>query len=439
MTSLKKLIAVVAVSLPLVAMAQPAPEPAPAAPPAAAPAEPAAKPAPAPAKPPLAQIYGTLNVNFQVEEAYGATNPAQSIRYRFGLSTDSTNIGVRGTADLGTYGLGVVYQCESSALLDGVGPLGLCGRNSRLGLSSPYGTLFYGNWDTPYKAAWFGTKADDAFSNTDVYDSESIMGSPGFNTKTSAGVTAAATGTLPSLTGVAASTTTAFAVRAADSVAYHSPKYMGASFKAQYSANRFADSNVVRSPELYSAVVNYDFGPFSVLGAYEDHEDWQTSRSRDSGWKVGAGYELGSPFGTTTIGAVYEELKYRAFGATTAATSLIGTAGLKEYKRPAVMVNLKHRMGNHEFRARWENAEAGDCKLTSGATCVTAGLGAKDYALGYAYYLSKAAQVYAFWTQIDNERNASYTFATAGFAAIAAATPPGADPWSAGLGMRYAF
>ncbi len=300
MTSLKKLSAVLAVSLPLLAVAQPAAEPPPAAPPAAAPAPAAPAPAapapaatPAAAKPPLAQIYGTLNVNFQVEEAPNPTHAvgtaSPNVRYRFGLSTDSSNIGVRGTADTSVAGIGVVYQCETSAAIDGIGSIGLCNRNSRLGVSSPYGTLFYGNWDSPYKAAWYGTKADDAFGNTDVYDATGIMGSPGFNTKSTAGVTGAATGTLPvfdptKVASIAASTTTTFAVRAADSVVYHSPKYMGASVKLQYSANRFADNKEIRAPELYSAVLNYDFGPFSVLGAYEDHEDWNTLRSRDAGW-----------------------------------------------------------------------------------------------------------------------------------------------------------
>jgi predicted porin len=429
MTSSKKLIAALAVSLPLVAAAQTAP--------AAAPA--------APAKP-LVNIYGTLNVNFHSEEAPSASRSAQNVDYRFGISTDSSNIGVRGTADV-AYGLGVVYQCETSANVDGIGASGICNRNSRLGLSSPYGTLFYGNWDSPYKAAWYGTKADDAFGNTDVFDAAAIMGSPGFNTKSSAGVTAAATGISPvfptsgagAAQGIAASTTTTFAVRAADSVAYHSPKVGGLSFKAQYSANRFGDINMIRAPELYSAVLNYDMGPISVFGAVEDHEDWNTSKSRDIGWKAGAGYELATAFGTTTIGGVYEMLNYRSFGGTTLIAASAGFPAIKEYKRQAVMGNLKHRIGDHEFRGRIGWADEGDATDLAGNESNATGFGAMNYALGYAHYLSKAAQVYAFWTKIENEQNATYTFATAGFAAVAAATPPGADPWSVGLGMRYAF
>ena len=440
MTSLKKLIAVLAVSLPLVASAQaPAATPPAAAPPAAAP--PAAAPAP------LFSIYGTLNLNFQFEEAPAATVPGQSINGRFGVSADSSNIGIRGALDTGRFGLGVVYQCETGAQLEGTGNAALCNRNSRLGVSSSlYGTLFYGNWDSPYKAAWYGTKADDAFGNTDVYDATALMSSPGFNTRSTAGITAGAAFTGPvRAPAINTPTTTTFAIRAADSVVYQSPKILGASFKAAYSANRFADTKAVRAPELWSAVVNYDAGPLSVLAAFEDHEDWQGVRSRDTAWKVGAGLELPSAFGTTVVGAVYEQLMYRAFGG----TAFVGTAAnaINKFTRPSLMVNLKHRTGNHELRARWTTADSGDCDLVSGAACSTAGFGAMNYTLGYAYYLTKAAQVYAYWTQIENERNASYTFATAGFAQvtagsgapIAGGTPVGSDPWATGLGMRYTF
>src|SRR5512138_906826 len=119
MTSLKKLIAVLAVTLPLAAKAQ-----APAAPPA-----------------PLYQWYGTFNVNAQYFEASKPEAPGANATGRFGVSVDSTNIGIRGTADTGQFGLGVVYQCETSAQVDGQANASICNRNSRLGLSSAWGTL----------------------------------------------------------------------------------------------------------------------------------------------------------------------------------------------------------------------------------------------------------------------------------------------------------
>jgi predicted porin len=467
MTSLKKLLVVLAASLPLAASAQPAAEPPPAAPPPAAAPEATPPPAPpAPAKPaaapaaakPLFQIYGTLNVNFQVTEAPNATNPAQSVDYRTGVSVDSTNIGIRGTADV-AYGLGVVYQCETSAQIDAIGVSGLCNRNSRLGVSSPYGTLFYGNWDTPYKAMTYGTKADDVFGNTDVYGIQNIISSPGFNGRSSAFIAANPGG--PDAAGAfpAGAATPSFDIRAQNSVAYHSPKVAGVSAKLQYSTDEFATANSVLTPRLYSAAVNFDFGPLSVTGGAEVHEDAfglavinlapatdgspaarpafgatvpnsSTVSSMDWAWRVAAGYELAWAFGTTTVNAAVEQLTYEQDDAV--------TNQISDYDRMAYAVGAKHRMGNHEFRARYSLADDGDCTGV-GFSCSTDGYGAWNLALGYAHHLSKAAQVYVYYTLLENEAQAQYTFATAGVAAVAGATPRGADPYAAGLGLRYAF
>jgi predicted porin len=417
MTHLKKSIAALALSLPLAASAQQA--------------------APAAAPAPLYQIYGTFNVNGQYFEASKPTGAAgTSVAGRYGISVDSSNLGVRGTADTGRFGLGVVYQCETSATVDGSAAIGLCNRNSRLGLTSNFGTIFYGNWDTPYKAAWYGTKADDAFGNTDIYDAAALLSSPGAKVTSTAGSTAS--------NAPAANAT--FAVRAANSIAYHSPKFSGIQVKAQFTPNENANTAGTQTGNLYSLAVNYDAGPLSVFAAVERHDDWQglstigatgfdnTKNTSDAGFKFGAGYELGTPFGSTTIGAVVEGLAY-----TYQHTTGLAATAVKQYTRQAMMVNLKHRMGDHEFRARYAYADNGDCKLAGGATCnFDIGKGAQNWAIGYAFYLSKAAQLYAYATKLENERAATYTFATAGPPAKTNYTA-GADLFGAGLGMRYAF
>src|SRR5512138_848232 len=100
MTALRKLIATLALTLATSALAQ-------------APAAPAAE-----AKAQLFQLYGTLNVNLQYTQANDATaGSASDVSSRFAVSTDSTNIGIRGTLDA-TPALKVVYQCETAANLD---------------------------------------------------------------------------------------------------------------------------------------------------------------------------------------------------------------------------------------------------------------------------------------------------------------------------------
>jgi predicted porin len=156
----------------------------------------------------------------------------------------------------------------------------------------------------------------------------------------------------------------------------------------------------------------------------------RTAHSEDWAWRVGAGYELKTPFGATTFMAAVEQLTLGQDDAPAGAVT--------EFKRLAWQAGLRHRFQNHEIRARYSRAESGDCEIAGVTDCSTDGYGADMWAVGYAYHLSRAAQVFLHATQITNERNAQYTFSIAGPAAFAA-TPRGAEPRAVGLGMRYAF
>jgi predicted porin len=414
MTSLRNSIAALAVSLPLVASAQEAP------------------------KPPLAQIYGTLNLNLQYTEAGDATaGSAADIEKSVALSIDSTNIGVRGQADVG-HGLNVVYQCETQASIDGLDLRSLCNRNSRLGLSGMFGTFFVGNWDTPMKAAAYGTKADDPFGNTDVFGFQGILSSPGFNTRSSA---------------YNGAQQRSFDLRAASAVAYWTPKFSGLSAKVLYGLPEGVPTSGTQvDPLLLSAAINYDLGGLSVFGAGEYHEDLYGLRSitgenadnvtaKDMAWRVGAGYELPLGVGTLNVMGMFEQLLY-------AQDDAAGVDDLEDYDRMAWVLGAKFRTGNHEVRARYAMAMDPNCTVADGTDCgdATSDLGAMQYALGYAYHLAKSTQIYAFFTQIMNEDDAQYTFTVGGPQNGSGATnytyaavPPGADPLAAGVGMRYAF
>lgn len=385
-------------------------------------------------------IYGTMNVNAQTTKAGGATAPATSVSRRDALSTDSSNIGFKGVERLGG-GLSAIFQCESSANIDGQAVAGLCGRNSNVGLSGGWGTVWYGNWDTPFKAVTYGTKVGDPFLSTDVYAYQSIMSSPGFNYRSGAFVTATPSSPATSVLG--------FDVRAGNSVGYWTPNFGGFSGKLQFSTSEFENAAGTISPRLWGAALNYDAGPLSVLAAYERHEDSYAlvaantaagvafgstaanlvaGTSKDDAWRLGAGYTFG--FGTT-VSVLLEQLELNQSGAAAGAVS--------KFDRKSWQVAASHRMGSNEFRLRYSQADEGDCALVGAAACSTDGFGAKMYALGYAYHLSKRTQVYAYYTKIRNERNAQYTLSIGGSAAVAGATPKGADPEALGLGIRHSF
>jgi predicted porin len=454
----------------------------PAAPPAAA-AAPAPLATPAPTTPPASApvpaaaavakalgltVYGTFNANFQVTQARGATKPSESVHSLNAVSIDSSNVGVKAQADV-VGGLAVLAQCETSAAIDGIGNSGLCSRNSRVGVSSPYGTIFYGNWDTPFKGATGGTKVDDPFQSTDVFGYQSLAGSAGFNYKSAAGVSAAGGAPKATTAFPDGSVVKGFDVRAGNSVAYHSPKLFGASAKLQYSASELSSADGKLAPQLFGAAINYEWAGLSILAAYERHDDWYglaginspastdgsagppvvqptvkaspafgataaneaTHSSVDQAWRVGAGYQLDTPAGATTVSFLVDQLSF------TQSSAAVGA--VKEYKRLAWQIAAKHRYGDHELRARFNAADAGDAKLVGGAAASTDGYGAKQITAGYAYHLSKSAQAYLSFTRILNERNAQYTLTIGGAPAVAGKTPKGADPQAVGLGIRYSF
>lgn len=420
--------------LPALALAQAAAEP--------------AKPAAAPAKPPLAAIYGTLNVNFQLTAAPGATNPAQSVRPRNSVSVDSSNIGVRAALPVNEW-VGGTAQCETSANVDGINVQGICNRNSRVGLTGPWGTLFYGNWDTPFKAAAYGTKADDPFMNTDVFGYQSIMGSPGFGYRSGGWST------------VSDSRIKGFDVRANNSVAYHSPSFYGLSAKVQYSADEFKNVKGTQNPELFGGVVNWDYAvtpeiAVTLLAAYEQHNDGfalvgingavgaafgstgantagtaaVANSSTDSAWRVGAGIQLTSPAGATTVGGMFDQLtleqKHAAAGAVT------------KYQRGAWQVALKHRYQDFELRLRYSQAAKGSVTLNGGGGS-TDDYGASMLVGGLAYYFAPTLQTYVHVGQIKNDASAQYTFTIGGSPTVADPPPKGADLWAGLVGIRYAF
>ena len=393
-------------------------------------------------------VYGTLNVNAQSVDATGTSPTTANVKSRVGVSVDSSNIGVRALLKVDDM-IGGVAQCETSANVDGIAGAGLCNRNSRVGLTGAWGTLFYGNWDTPYKLAAYGTKADDPFGNTDVYDAAGLMTSPGFNTTTGAYSTASNT------------SITRFTIRGQNAIAYHSPAFMGLSAKLHYTSNEFKNSTGTQNPELYSGVVNWESKdilpiPCSVLAVFEQHKDGfglvgingttrqlgataantagtatAAQHTTDTGLRFGAGCQIATAAGATTLNGTYEILTYEQDGAPTGA--------LSKYERTAWQVGLKHRIGDHELRARFSMADKGKATVVGG-TGNADKYGASDLALGYAYYIvPDALQVYVYYTQITNEEKAQYTFGTGGPAAISGATPAGADPKAFGLGARFAF
>jgi len=143
------------------------------------------------------EIYGTLYPLVERIQATNATFPApldrpsqlpvaaytgtdQGSRTRIVLGT--SNIGFRGTVDIGA-GYKALWQIEAGAAFDGdsasIGNTNVFGlRNSAVGITGPFGTAFFGNWDTPYKWAALSTnilRSGQGFDNNNLINGPLVL------------------------------------------------------------------------------------------------------------------------------------------------------------------------------------------------------------------------------------------------------------------------
>jgi predicted porin len=119
-------------------------------------------------------LYGTLNADLESVSANGATVPGASFLPRSRVSSNSSNVGLRGAEDLGN-GLAAFFQVESAVNVDAGGGT-WASRNSAGGLQGSWGKVFFGQWDTPYKVS---TARLDPFGNTTIGAYSAIMGLAG--------------------------------------------------------------------------------------------------------------------------------------------------------------------------------------------------------------------------------------------------------------------
>jgi predicted porin len=398
-------------------------------------------------------LYGTANVDAGTVERTGATAitaPLNSLvgapgaapvnqSQRTTLRSNSSNVGLRGSRALGA-GIGVTFQVESALGLDGNAST-LAGRDTFIGLTSPYGTLLYGsNMDSPYKR---GVQDRDPFFATGVATQKGILGSPGFNVSS---VNAVSGVTVGGNAAGAQQQNAGFDARLNNLIVYRSPTINGLSAEIAHGLNeqRSSSSGVQIDPRVLSLQVRYVFGPLFSSVAYERRSDvfglnsltalnagtgvtgaafvlTPGADSRDTASKVGLGARLGA--GTDVL-LVWESLKY---------TTNVGP--VSSFDRDAWIASLSQKLGMHRAIVSYGLARDGACSLAAGGACSTAGLGATQWSIGYDYTVDTHTNLYVFGTRIRNDDAAAYNFGVSG----APAAGVGADPTAIALGIRYRF
>jgi predicted porin len=356
-------------------------------------------------------LYGTLYIDFETVRGTGSTVAANDLPSRNRVSSNSSNFGFRGTEKL-SGGNEAWFQIEMGSVSIDTGGGALAGRNSAVGMRGDWGTVFLGQWDTPYKNA---TSNLDPFGNTSISGYTNIMG--GGTTSTSAN----------------AASRQGFDRRQRNVVQYWTPDVEGLGARLSYSANEEKNScgAVACSPSQISGSVSYRRGELTLATAYERHSQYAntaTVSTKDTGMKIGARYKFGGIHG---LSAVMERL---TFDGNLAATGLpktftVGTA--TKAKLDSIFVGYKGDFGAHNLRAGY--ALNRELKLNTGTAANTK---SNYWAVGYGYDFSKRTEVVAFYTVINNASASRSDFAVNG---LLGNNNNGADPKGFAIGIRHKF
>jgi len=356
-------------------------------------------------------IYGQFDVSvdrvhgIQSQTSSGAGTGNSNTAWR--LSSNKSRIGLKGSEDLGG-GLAAIWQFEQEVVLDRGATASGWGnsRNSFLGLKGAFGTVLAGTHDTPYKLS---TASLDPFADT-AGDYNAIIGTfDGANTSD---------------------------LRLGNVLAYITPSFNGLTGAIATSFLREnGETNSTGKPSAWTGMVNYANGPLYLSGAYEKaghvnavHPIFGSLSDIDvRSWKLGAGYTLGN----FVVNAIYDNIKVDF---NTGSTSL---------KRSAWGLNGVYNMGNIALKGGFYNA---------GKISNTDKTGAKMWEAGADYNLSKRTKLYAVYTQVKNDANASYSAGGARSAGFGGSgindlaipgtmngNPSGKDPSIFAVGMRHTF
>jgi predicted porin len=422
------------------------------------------------------EVYGTLLPFVENVGTFGATPPgtmsqayqAQSGSFtginhdrRFRMTAGTSHLGFRGGLPLGSE-LKLIWQIESPAPIDGEGPSNWANRNSHAGFTGGWGTLIYGNWDTPMR--WVTVTSVNPIKGGYTGDMTPIIGSPGHSTPAwnSDQTFIALIEVPPNRAG--------FFRHEANSVQYWSPTLAGFSLRAMFAANEHRTAGIPSpapgipptelglNPYLVSGYIGYDNEWLRIRYAAELHNDYFGMANL-----VGQGPALNAPSSTDIGHLALASVKINA--GTEYETRVVATGDLlsyhtdvtsagvgltNEFSRAAIYALAQQKLGSNNIWGSYGMATEGSCNVTgpgNESLCTTKGLGATYYTLGYMYEFTQSASIYGLGYALFNDVSARYTpFPLLDSRAASDASRPnlgeisyGSDSIGVGIGFVYSF
>lgn len=346
------------------------------------------------------------------------------------MTVGTSHLGFRGSENLGG-GWRAVFQMESAFTIDQNNGNGWAARDSKIGLANArFGEIFMGQWDTPYKIIALPT---NPIKGGYAFDRNVLIGNPGMNVP----------GTTTQFTRVGGKPDASFDRRQGNSVQYVSPNWAGLHFRLQHSVNEGTTQVVANGPVIKPTVtggyVQYDRGTLSLRYAYDQHRDYfgltqlgggaagtaTNPKSKDEGHKFVVLWTIAN----TRITGQWDRLRYR--------NEDQSAANINEYKRDAYYAVLEQRFfgGRQSVWGAYGRANDGSCRKVNGTSCVTSGLGATFWNVGYIYRFSKRTEGFLYYYKVDNKESGTYSIGPGLGPTIA----PGAEVTGWGTGIQHFF
>ena len=380
-------------------------------------------------------LYGRAYATFESVEASGSVGTTGPVVRRNRVVDQSSNLGVRGTEDLGG-GLKAFFQLETAFKVD-QNDTGFAQRNSGVGLQGGWGSLLLGRWDTPFKVV---TTAMDPFGDLTLGNTNGVASGAAFYNTAASG---------------------AFNRRDQNVVQYWSPSWAGIAIRLSYSANEARSSSPCANapagtscnPLSQGGSISYTGGPIYIAYGYHEVKDatWTTIVATAAGNAGTAPYAFGSAyspkatanaiagtftFGPVKFGAEYQKLKRQVTpGVTTNPLPAATVVGFSDQK--VFAGNLTWTFGNHQLIYQYVKAEDGGVNIVTSATVARpVEPECKMNAIGYQYNFSRRTFFIAEYVKIDNNMTATCNF---GGADMRLAIVPGQDPKGISAGLRHIF
>jgi predicted porin len=380
------------------------------------------------------QIYGRAYPAFASFKANGATaagaipsnlvtSTQANLDQRFSVDAYNTRLGFRGREMLGG-GLNAIWQIEQRVQID-TGAGGFATRNSFLGLSGGFGTVKLGQFDTVYKE-YGAIVSTFGISSGHFMSTSSVLSGIGIGTEDSA-----------------QSGESGFHIRAANSIQYETPEFGGFQAAVQFQPDEAKGNpgNAGLNSNLLSLGGKYEAGPLYVSVQYERHNDWFEGSANVAAARANGGIGAGASSRDTG-------LRFSARYALSRVHRFMFDIARMEWEESGQtaagqFVNYDKLTWDIGWEARWggpwrssltyARANDGDCTLSGGTACTTAGLDASQVNLTVAYDLSKRTFLYAAGSRLAMGESARYDNWTNG-------TPPrGASLSQFAVGVTHSF